>query len=240
MIPINNTVPPISCGDAIKNGFKNYANFGGRIRRSEFWHFALFNIICSVILLFANLATGKAYDFGKILRKYPVIGYLDIIYTLVMIIPISSSIVRRLHDIGKSGGNVFVIIVPISGLIVLLIHLCTDSEQKDNKYGPSQKYIVDNNLLVQNTNANTIQPVQPQNGYSIQLNLVPNQNNIPQQNNYIQPNYIQSQNLVVPQNAQPLIPLQNPINQNNYPIQQNQASQGFSNSSQSDNYNIIN
>ena len=234
MIPINNGSPSISFCDSIKNGFKNYANFEGRMSKKEFWNFGCFNLIFIISLFLANIGTGKAYSFRKILKKYPLIGYLDIIYTIVMIIPIVSSIVRRLHDIGKSGCNIFVFIVPISGSIVLLTHLCKDSEQKDNKYGPYQKYTF-NNLLIGNTNNTNIQPIQGQNDYSIQLNSVPIQNNIPQQNGYAQPYYIQPQNALLPQNNAPLIPPENPINQNNYQIQQNSSSQNFSTPSSNDN-----
>ena len=202
MIQINNSLPPTSVGDAIKNGFKNYSNYEGRIRRSECWFFALFNFIIIFILFFSSISVLHSYYY----RPYVFIAYLDIIYVLVMTIPISSSIFRRLHDIGKSGYNIFVLIVPITGFIVLLIHLCTDSEQKENEYGPCQKYILGNNLLI---NTNNAQPIQGQNGYSIQLNLVPGQNNIPQQNGYIQPNQVQSQNGVLPQNNAPLIHQQN-------------------------------
>ena len=140
MIPMNNAVPAVDFCNAITSGFKNYANYDGRIRRSEFWFFVLFNFIIIFILFFLTFTI-----YGL---------YLDVIYAIVMIIPISSSIVRRLHDIGKSGYNIFVLIVPISGFIVLLVHLTTDSEQKDNKYGPCQKYILGSNVLIPNTNNN--------------------------------------------------------------------------------------
>ena len=162
----NNFLPSVSFVGAISNGFKNYSNFEGRSRRSDFWYFALFNTIFIVILFFANIATGRADDFERIMSHYPFIGFLDIVYTIVMIIPITSSIVRRLHDIGKSGCYIFLIMVPISGFIVLIIHLSADSEQKDNKYGPSQKYILGNNILIQNTNINNIPPIQSQNKVS--------------------------------------------------------------------------
>ncbi len=37
--------------DAIKRGFKKYATFSGRAGRSEYWWWALFTFIVSVVLL---------------------------------------------------------------------------------------------------------------------------------------------------------------------------------------------
>ena len=62
-------------------------------------------------------------------------------YSIGMILPLLSSTVRRLHDIGKSGNYIFIALVPFFGEISLLILLCLDSEKGQNKFGPSQKYV---------------------------------------------------------------------------------------------------
>ena len=38
-----NVKPRLSMGEAVANVFKNYANFKGRARRSEYWWFIVFN-----------------------------------------------------------------------------------------------------------------------------------------------------------------------------------------------------
>lgn len=40
----------MSFGQAISSVFKNYANFNGRARRSEFWFFELFTLIISAVV----------------------------------------------------------------------------------------------------------------------------------------------------------------------------------------------
>ncbi len=36
-------------GEAISNGFRNYATFTGRAARSEYWYWVLFNVIVSAV-----------------------------------------------------------------------------------------------------------------------------------------------------------------------------------------------
>ena len=100
---------------------QNYATFTGRARRSEYWYFALFNLIIS-------------FGFGFIcgLIQVPELAY---IYTLAIFIPSIAVGVRRLHDVGKSG---WFILIPIYNLILA----CTDGVQGDNEYGADPKSIV--------------------------------------------------------------------------------------------------
>ena len=49
--------------------------------------------------------------------------------------------VRRLHDVGKSGVNLLFYFLPIAGPIILIIFLATDSEPRENKWGPNPKNI---------------------------------------------------------------------------------------------------
>ena len=59
--------PQVGFIDAIKLAFKNYVNFNGRSRRSEFWWFYLFNIIIGIIIsILAKLITQYLiYHFRK-------------------------------------------------------------------------------------------------------------------------------------------------------------------------------
>ena len=100
---------------AVKSVFSNYANFSGRARRSEYWYFALFSFIISLIPI-VNLIVG-----------------------LISIIPGIAVSVRRLHDIGKSGWWLLLGFIPIVGFIVLLIWDCTDSQPGENQWGANPK-----------------------------------------------------------------------------------------------------
>ena len=99
---------------------KNYANFEGRARRSEYWYFYLVNILISIGLGIVDGVAGLA-----------TFGIADI-YSLAILIPGIAVGVRRMHDVGKSG---WFILIPIYNLILA----CTEGEQGSNEYGPNPK-----------------------------------------------------------------------------------------------------
>ena len=111
---------------------KQYADFGGRARRKEYWMFALFNVIFAIAAMLLDNLFGMT--FGEI-------GYGPIysLYGLAVFIPGLAVTVRRLHDIGKSGWMILIALIPIIGSIWLLVLLVTDSESGTNKWGPNPK-----------------------------------------------------------------------------------------------------
>tara|TARA_A100001011_G_scaffold149790_1_gene158066 strand:+ start:8757 stop:9137 length:381 start_codon:yes stop_codon:yes gene_type:complete len=119
---------------AIKKGFQNYFNFSGRSSRSEFWYFYLFILILTSITTFID-----TFIFGYHPEE---LGTTGVIFLLLTIIPQLSIIVRRLHDVGKSGWW-FLLSFTIIGLIPLLIWYCTMSDPKKNKYGAIPKLLTD-------------------------------------------------------------------------------------------------
>jgi uncharacterized membrane protein YhaH (DUF805 family) len=111
---------------------KKYAVFSGRARRKEFWMFVLFNVIFGIVASIIDRIIGSSIgDMG-----YGVIGLL---YSLAVLIPGLAVTVRRLHDTGKSGGWIFICLIPIVGWIWELVLLCQDSKPEVNKYGPNPK-----------------------------------------------------------------------------------------------------
>ena len=147
---------------------KNYATFSGRARRREYWMFTLFNFIFAIVAAisdniigdtFKNPATGLSFGYG----------YVYAVYGLFVFIPGLAVLVRRLHDVGKSGklllmmlivsivsvaiavfmgyngGQIFVplllMVVWLGICIWLLVLACTDSTVGPNKYGPNPKGI---------------------------------------------------------------------------------------------------
>jgi uncharacterized membrane protein YhaH (DUF805 family) len=69
------------------------------------------------------------------------IGYgpIYLLYVLAMFIPGVAVVVRRLHDVGKSGWMYFIVLIPIIGAIWLIVLLFTESQQGENKWGPNPK-----------------------------------------------------------------------------------------------------
>ncbi|MDA9898207.1 DUF805 domain-containing protein [Flavobacteriales bacterium] len=113
-----------------------YTQFSGRARRKEYWMFTLFNMIIAMILLLIDNALGLSFNYvGNELG----IGYLYWLYFLLTFLPGLSVMVRRLHDVGKSGWMFFIALVPIIGAIWLLVLFVKDSVSGENKYGPNPK-----------------------------------------------------------------------------------------------------
>jgi len=111
---------------------KKYAVFNERARRKEYWFFFLFNVIISIALTFIDEATGS-FDAKSGM------GLLGGIYGLALLIPSIAVAVRRLHDTGRSGWWLFIVVIPLIGVIVLLVFLAQDSKPGKNQYGPNPK-----------------------------------------------------------------------------------------------------
>ena len=115
---------------------KDYSTFSGRARRSEYWFFVLFNMLFAIFAMLIDNILGTTIQIGSQSLPY---GYFYILYALVLFIPGLAVLVRRLHDVGKSGWYFFVFIIPIIGWIWGLILLFTDSVEGENKYGSNPK-----------------------------------------------------------------------------------------------------
>ncbi len=82
-------------GEAIKNGFQNYANFRGVASRSEFWYWTLFSVIVSFGTSIVDNAIGLA--LGS-----PDFVLFNTVATLALLLPGVAVAVRRFHDAGFS------------------------------------------------------------------------------------------------------------------------------------------
>lgn len=120
---------------------RQYADFSGRARRTEYWMFVLFNFIFSIVAVGLDYMLGFGLslsdEYGDTVQiPY---GYIFIAYTLAMLIPGLAVAVRRLHDVGKSGWMLLVGLIPLIGGIWLLVLYCTDSQDGSNKWGDNPK-----------------------------------------------------------------------------------------------------
>jgi len=113
---------------------KKYAMFNGRAQRAEYWYFFLFNIIISFVLVILDMVTD---NFNPELG----LGLLSGLYSLVVLIPGIAVSVRRLHDTNHSGWWLFILLVPVIGIIVYLVFMVKDSQSSENQYGLNPKRI---------------------------------------------------------------------------------------------------
>jgi uncharacterized membrane protein YhaH (DUF805 family) len=110
--------------------FKKYAVFTGRARRAEYWYFALFNFIASVVIGVVERLAGP--EFFYIAEN---VGLLTTLYSIAILLPSFGVAIRRMHDCDKSG---WYILIPIYGWIVLP---CTAGTIGPNRFGPDPKQI---------------------------------------------------------------------------------------------------
>ena len=114
----------------------NYANFSGRARRKEYWMFVLVQTIVMIGLMILDSVLGLDFELKGISLGY---GYLYLIGLIVHFIPSLAVLVRRLHDVGKSGWFYFIFLIPLIGVLWLLVLYCTEGQKQDNKWGPDPK-----------------------------------------------------------------------------------------------------
>ncbi len=125
-------------GQAIQTCFRKYADFTGRASRPEYWWFILFTALVSAALGIVGSVTALG-SFGP-LGMYNMMGgrygggysgygtsTLSELWSLAVLLPSLAVAVRRLRDSGRSWGNLFWILLPIVGLIILIVQLCQPS-----------------------------------------------------------------------------------------------------------------
>jgi uncharacterized membrane protein YhaH (DUF805 family) len=115
--------------------FENYSNFKGRARRSEYWYFSLASALIGIILGIVDSVSGLTFGVGET-------GIIGSLYSLLVFLPGLAVMVRRLHDVGKSGWFLLIAFTCI-GIIWLLVLFCTEGDQGENQYGPDPKNEID-------------------------------------------------------------------------------------------------
>ena len=107
---------------------KNYATFSGRARRKEYWMFALIQSIVWVIMYGLMLTSDSSLIAG-----------ICILFALATIVPSLAVVVRRLHDIDRSGWFYFISFIPLVGPLILLVWSCKAGTTGANRYGADPK-----------------------------------------------------------------------------------------------------
>lgn len=113
---------------------KQYADFKGRARRKEYWMFFMFNIIFATVCIILDNRLGITFE-GTIY------GPLYRLYVIAVLIPGLAVIVRRFHDVGKSGWFFFIGLIPIIGTFWVLFVLIRKGQVGANKWGENPKEI---------------------------------------------------------------------------------------------------
>lgn len=124
----------MSFGTAVKSVLSQYVGFAGRARRSEYWWFALFTVLVSIVASVLDNALGLTFVDGSSN------GFIGLVVSLALLLPTLAVAVRRLHDTDKTGWWLLIGLVPIVGAIVLIVFFVQDGTPGANRFGPSPKH----------------------------------------------------------------------------------------------------
>lgn len=111
----------ITFGEAIKSGFRNMFKFTGRVSRTEFWYFILFYAIVFYTL---GIVLSFLTPFVMLKAKIPVTPQASLMIVgfvaFILIIPLVSITVRRLHDSERKGAWVLAYLLPMIIAIIVV------------------------------------------------------------------------------------------------------------------------
>lgn len=109
--------------DAIKAGFKNYAQFRGVASRSEYWYWVLFTVLVGLVFSTIDSVMAGPSNGSEIANAS---GWLANISSLVFFLPNLSVGVRRMRDAGFSAWFLLVQLVPMIPFVVTISTLISE------------------------------------------------------------------------------------------------------------------
>lgn len=90
--------------DAVKSAFRKYVVFSGRASRSEYWWFALFIVISSIVTGILDLALfGTSVSTGTSYSATTAFTPISTLFSLAILLPSLAVSVRRFHDLDRTG-----------------------------------------------------------------------------------------------------------------------------------------
>jgi len=107
---------------------REYFNVSGRARRTEYWMYLLVYVGIVIVASVLDAALNGQLISGLV--------------ALVHLIPTISVGVRRLHDIGRSGWWLLVVLIPLIGWLIALYWAVKEGDAQDNDYGANPKAAV--------------------------------------------------------------------------------------------------
>ena len=125
--------------DATKAYFFKWKDFDARISRSEFWYGNLGALFVSIII---GAVVGVIGGFFGAMMDQAIdsitmtTNRLLVPFYLIFMVAGLSLVVRRLHDIDKSGWWYLILLTVIGGLI-LCYWFCKKGDAEDNRFGPN-------------------------------------------------------------------------------------------------------
>lgn len=137
---------PAKRGDGLWTYFvrcltKNYVQFNGRARRSEYWGYTLFLILFFVLAIIIDVVISVALTESSGTEMF--LPIFTVLLWLATILPGIAVTVRRFHDQDLSGWLYLLSFVPYVGGLIIFVFMVLDGKPLPNQHGPSPKYMMD-------------------------------------------------------------------------------------------------
>jgi len=107
----------VTFASAVKSGWKNCFNYSGRASRKEFWIFFALNVFLFFIVAIVAPRLLVSLHIQP-LKLHRLVARTVYLFSLGLLLPIASLIVRRLHDSGKNGWLSLIVLIPTLGLAI--------------------------------------------------------------------------------------------------------------------------
>lgn len=124
--------------------FRRFTDYRGRSRRTEFWLFAIFVVLGSMMTTLADTVLGLGGGFDTQIESGPWNfrigtglqgGVLNTIWWIAALIPAIPVAIRRLQDGNHRAWWLLLILIPIPGWIVLAVFFFEASWPTENRWG---------------------------------------------------------------------------------------------------------
>jgi len=116
---------------AVSSVLRQYANFSGRARRSEYWWYTLaYGVVAAAVTIAFPSSSPDTAAIGTVISA---------LLSLALLLPTLGVAVRRLHDTDHSGLWLFIGFVPLIGAIWMIVLLATDGTPGRNRFGANPK-----------------------------------------------------------------------------------------------------
>ncbi len=103
--------------------WQKFAVFDGRAGRREYWTFTLANLVINLVI-------------NAMANQVSILGIFGLLFSLAIFVPGLAVGIRRLHDTGKSGWYLLLMLIPVLGWLALFLFMVQPSEGA-NDYGPT-------------------------------------------------------------------------------------------------------
>jgi uncharacterized membrane protein YhaH (DUF805 family) len=124
---------PVGFGEAITQAFRHGFVYRGRAARSAYWWFTLFQLLAGIAVEFVVfLPLAATHSSAGAAAALIAVSILFIYLTLVAL----ALLIRRLHDIDRSGWWALFGLVPIAGPITLFVYTVLEGTPGPNRYQP--------------------------------------------------------------------------------------------------------